>query len=599
MNRWMTTDDMDLVREYAASQSERAFEQLVARHLNLVYSAALRCVNDASLAEEITQAVFIILARKAGSLGPKTILSAWLYRTARYCAADAIKNKRRRQNREQEAYMQSLNDSPDPETWTHIAPLLDAAMGKLGEKEHNAIVLRFFEGRDFKHVGSALGVSEEAAKKRVSRALEKLRLFFAKRGVVSTTAIIGGIVGAHSVQAAPGMLAKSVTASALTQGAAVGASTLTLIQGALKIMAWTKIKTAATVSAVVLLSAGSLVFTYDALRYWRTARMPDIQGAWECEVAVPLGPETVPLHAVVKFTKTRTGYQGTIDEIERGIKDFPLDRVDYAFPKLRGEALKGANVFEGTVDTNTMEISGAYWEPGFRTLIVLKRTDHPTPVPDPLRPRDYAPRAGSDLQGLWKGVLKPPGGSIRLNFKIAEVAAGQFRGQLDNLDGASGQWLTVAYQAPTLKLIVNSGAGMFRGQMNAERTRITGVWIENGTLPLSLERGEPLYHPIPDHEPDVTGRMWALKIEKLTANDCTPEFWRELQQARKSENPQFAKAVLKALGPLRNVTLVERTNDAGRPSYLYQMEYENMNALLRLVLDGQKIAYVKGYPEPE
>jgi RNA polymerase sigma factor (sigma-70 family) len=107
-------DDMDLVREYAADRSEPAFATLVSRHVNLVYSAALRRVGDALLAEEITQAVFIILARKAESLGPKTVLSGWLYRAAQYAAADALKTRRRRERREQEAYMQStLLDAPN------------------------------------------------------------------------------------------------------------------------------------------------------------------------------------------------------------------------------------------------------------------------------------------------------------------------------------------------------------------------------------------------------------------------------------------------------------------------------------------------------
>ena len=112
---WMMTDDIELVRDYAARQSEGAFETLVSRYINLVYSSALRQVCDSHLAEEVTQAVFIILARKAGSLGPKTILPSWLHRTACYAAADALKRQRRRAIREQEALMQSLSNEPQSE----------------------------------------------------------------------------------------------------------------------------------------------------------------------------------------------------------------------------------------------------------------------------------------------------------------------------------------------------------------------------------------------------------------------------------------------------------------------------------------------------
>jgi uncharacterized protein (TIGR03435 family) len=152
--------------------------------------------------------------------------------------------------------MQSIVNEGESDVWTQIAPLLESAMGDLNQKERDAIVLRFFQGRSMHEVGRAFGGTENAAKKRVQRALEKLRNFFAKRKIVLTTAIIAGAVSAHSVQAAPGGLAATVTAVA-AKGAAAGGSTLTLIKGALKIMVWTKLKTAAAISATLLLAAGT------------------------------------------------------------------------------------------------------------------------------------------------------------------------------------------------------------------------------------------------------------------------------------------------------------------------------------------------------
>ncbi len=230
----VTTEDMELLRDYARRRSNEAFAAIFSRHVNLVYSVAIRQVRDPHLAEEVTQTVFIILARKAGSLGPSTILSGWLCRTARYAAANALTIQRRRQRREQEACVQSTFNEPEPESdvWRQIAPFLDSAMAQLGKKNHDAVVLRFFDGKDLKEVGAALGVSEEAAKKCVGRSVEKLRVFFHKRGIVLPVAILAAAISANAVQAAPAGIVP------IAASAAGGGTSLTL----LKIMAMTKLK---------------------------------------------------------------------------------------------------------------------------------------------------------------------------------------------------------------------------------------------------------------------------------------------------------------------------------------------------------------------
>ncbi|HTI68338.1 MAG TPA: sigma-70 family RNA polymerase sigma factor [Candidatus Limnocylindria bacterium] len=252
----MTNDDMELVREYARGGSEDAFATLVSRHVNLVYSVALRSVRDPHSAEEVTQTVFVILARKSGSLDASTILSGWLCRTARYVAARTQTAQRRRECREQEAYMQSQPENHDSSTWVQIEPHLEQALAQLGEKDHNALVLRYFEGRNFKDVSAALGTTEAGAKMRVNRALEKLRQHFLQQGLNVSSLAIAGAVSANSIQAAPAGLAASITGAvkaATLSGAQVGfIKTIAKI-----IMAWTKLKTTVAVGLLTFLAVGT------------------------------------------------------------------------------------------------------------------------------------------------------------------------------------------------------------------------------------------------------------------------------------------------------------------------------------------------------
>jgi RNA polymerase sigma factor (sigma-70 family) len=220
-------NDMDLLREFARHNSETAFAELVHRHLNLVYSVALRFTASPGNAEDVAQAVFIILARKAARLNERTVLTGWLYETTRLTAAGWLRSQKRRQAHEQEAFMQSTLDQPGTdEVWRQLAPHLEAGMSRLAERDRTLLALRFYENKTGAEAAALMGIREEAAHKRTARALEKLRKFFTKRGVSSTTAILAGTISANSVQAAPAGLAAKITAAAILSSAAIHSAAL-------------------------------------------------------------------------------------------------------------------------------------------------------------------------------------------------------------------------------------------------------------------------------------------------------------------------------------------------------------------------------------
>ena len=200
------------------ARSEPAFTELVGRHVDFVYSAALRMVGDVHLAEDVTQGVFLALAKNAADLTDRPVLSGWLHRTAQNIAAQTVRTDVRRRTREQEAaFMHELLSANPDADWELIAPHLDDALSELSEPDRDAVLLRYFKNHDLRRVGATLGISDDAAQKRVSRAVERLRESFAKRGITVGASGLVVVISANAVQAAPVGLAVTIsTAAALT-----------------------------------------------------------------------------------------------------------------------------------------------------------------------------------------------------------------------------------------------------------------------------------------------------------------------------------------------------------------------------------------------
>ena len=281
-------NDAQLLQAFAEQNSEAAFRSLVERHLPLVFGTARRMTGENALAEDIAQTVFILLAGKAKRLGSNTILSGWLYRTTRFVASRALTAEQRRRRREQEALPCNTSTPSDP-SWLRLGPQLDEALARLGETDRNAILLRYLEEQSLRDVGLSLGLSEEAAKKRVARALEKLRRTLSRRGAeISAAALAAGLTKEAAEAASALPLAGKISSVVLAHGAAganaaAGSALLAEVQAALR---WAQIQTAAV--AAVALIAAALVLP-PAARY---LQRPAISSAAATNSSAPArGPE--------------------------------------------------------------------------------------------------------------------------------------------------------------------------------------------------------------------------------------------------------------------------------------------------------------------
>ncbi|HLX70515.1 MAG TPA: sigma-70 family RNA polymerase sigma factor [Verrucomicrobiae bacterium] len=210
------TPDVELLRDYARTKSEEAFAELVRRHVNLVYSAALRQVGgDTHLAQDVAQTVFTDLARKAASLCRRESLTGWLYTSAHFAAANIVRGEHRRRDREEQFMREPIQDNATAADWEKLRPMLDSVMHELKETDREAVLLRYFENRPFAEVGARLRVNENTARMRVERALEKLRGLLAKRGI-ATGAALASVISSNAVQMAPAALPGNLTTAVLS-----------------------------------------------------------------------------------------------------------------------------------------------------------------------------------------------------------------------------------------------------------------------------------------------------------------------------------------------------------------------------------------------
>ncbi|HLH56458.1 MAG TPA: sigma-70 family RNA polymerase sigma factor [Verrucomicrobiae bacterium] len=278
-------DSQCLLSRYAETGSEAAFRELLARYVNLVYSTAVRLMcGDRHLAEDVTQIVFVALAKKANTLPRNVFLGGWLHHQTVFVAATMMRGERRRQAREREAAQMKLVEQDANPNSAQITSVLDESIDKLAHKERAAVLLRFFEQLDFREVGRRLGVSEEAARKRVHRALEKLQVQLARRGVALSATVLGAFLLGNAATAAPVNLVTTISGAAMAGVANSGSIAIKF----LNLLTMTKLKVG-IVSTVLLIGMGTFMLQERRANHKLQTQLAQLR-ATQIKSAIPTGP---------------------------------------------------------------------------------------------------------------------------------------------------------------------------------------------------------------------------------------------------------------------------------------------------------------------
>ena len=499
----MSDTDLELLDRYATHQSEEAFSELVRRHVALVHSAALRQLRSPQLAEEVTQSVFMDLARSAARIAPDTLLPAWLHRVTRRTAVDVIRRESRRLAREQIAVeLNSMNAAPAD--WTRIEPLLDEALESLGEKDRAAILLRYFEDRPFREVAACLGTTDDAAQKRVERALLRMREFLGRHGIAVGSGGLATLLSEHVIEATPAHLVATILKEIQTlvpgQTAPFGPATISVpTPGRFPALAFAKVAGVALVAVTTALAVRTMRTTNERSLPEAMANSGPAAAATasvgEIDSANPAAGnrEPDPLGLLLRVQRAR-------EEIQSGKAEYEVTIQHFNTPRLETNRIQVTLTFDPTrirSDQTSQEYAYAYSDDAIIQDDIRKRAD--------AMDRASAVQAGL-LEGFRTRDVLASDGTALLHFRT--------HGRKDGSTDAS-----------TTIDDLQKGTGYFH--FNPRSLGLSGLSSPTSTVQTSLAYGIAEFVRLEGREVVDDRPAWHVRIR--TKYGSTLDFWMDAE----------------------------------------------------------------------